>query len=240
MYQPKSREEYVAKCRYYKGEPMDEEALGENYLLACYEKYWVEKHYTADGLHDLKCLIKDYKEFYTVTLPNAYPEWSQRWEKEIAYWQSEIDKLSETEKANLPNNYAISLATFSLPDACTFSLIDLSQVEAVAKAVDELADFILTNAESLYSYEINIGTESNPNNIDCEGEQVIPRTGGKNIGFEAQAKWDFYLDDEQLLPIENGTKEAMCVKMWRKGDFDRLIKHVHDKGYDKFITIEEC
>jgi hypothetical protein len=82
--------------------------------------------------------------------------------------------------------------------------------------------------------------ESNPNNIDCEGEQVIPRTGGKNIGFEAQAKWDFYLDDEQLLPIENGTKEAMCVKMWRKGDFDRLIKHVHDKGYDKFITIEEC
>ena len=63
MYQPKSREEYIAQCRYYKGEPMDEEALGENYLLACYEKYWVEEHYTADGLHDLKCLIKDYKEF---------------------------------------------------------------------------------------------------------------------------------------------------------------------------------
>lgn len=100
-------------------------------------------------------IIKDYKEFYTVTLPNAYPEWSQRWEKEIAYWQSEIDKLSETEKANLPNNYAISLATFSLPDACTFSLIDLSKVETVADAVDELADFILDNAESLYNYRFN-------------------------------------------------------------------------------------
>ena len=52
MYQPKSREEYIAKCRYYK-----------DALLANYEKYWVEKHYTADGIHDLKCLIRDYKEF---------------------------------------------------------------------------------------------------------------------------------------------------------------------------------
>lgn len=89
-----------------------------------------------------KGIIDDFKYFYTVTLPASYPEWSERWENEIAYWQSEIDKLSETEKANLPNNYAISLATFSLPDACTFSLIDLSKVDEVANAVDELADYL--------------------------------------------------------------------------------------------------
>lgn len=82
--------------------------------------------------------------------------------------------------------------------------------------------------------------ESNPDNIDCDGEQVLPLTGGKNIGSEAHAKCDFYLDDEQLLPIENGTKKAMCVKIWRKGDFDRLISYVHAKGYDEFIKIKEC
>ena len=68
--------------------------------------------------------------------------------------------------------------------------------------------------------------ESNPDNIDCSGEHVLSR--------------DFYHDDEQLLPIENGTKKAACVKIWRKGDFGRLIDYVHAKGYDKFISIEEC
>lgn len=63
MYQPKSREEYIAQCRYYKGELIDEKALGEDALLASYERYWVESHYTADGIHNLKCLIKDYKKF---------------------------------------------------------------------------------------------------------------------------------------------------------------------------------
>ena len=82
MYQPKSREEYIAKCRYYKGEPMDEEALGENYLLACYEKYWVEKHYTADGLHDLKCLIKDYKETIK-RLENFYKAFNTKIESKL-------------------------------------------------------------------------------------------------------------------------------------------------------------
>ena len=99
---------------------------------------------------------------------------------------------------------------------------------------DELNDYYYDR------YYNDLFYESNPENIDCDGEQVILRTGGKNIGFEAHAKWDFYLDDEKLLPVENGTKDVMCVKMWRKGDFDRLIKHVHAKGYDKFITIEEC
>ena len=54
------------------------------------------------------------------------------------------------------------------------------------------------------------------------------------------AKWDFYLNDAQLLPIKNGTEKAMCVKMWRKGDFDRLIDYVQKKDYSSFITIEEC
>ena len=81
---------------------------------------------------------------------------------------------------------------------------------------------------------------SDPDNIGCSGEQVLPRTGGKNIGSETLAKWDFYLADEQLLPIENGTQKAMCVKIWRKHDFGRLIKLVHDKGCDRFITIEVC
>ena len=68
--------------------------------------------------------------------------------------------------------------------------------------------------------------ESNPDNIDCSGEHVLSR--------------DFYLDDEQILSIEKDTKKAACVKIWRKGDFGRLIDYVHAKGYDKFISIEEC
>ena len=79
--------------------------------------------------------------------------------------------------------------------------------------------------------------ESNPNNIGCDGEQVLPRTGGKDVGSEVLAKWDFHLDDEQLLPIENGTKKAMCVKVWRKADFDRLVHYVRAKGYDGFIEM---
>ena len=31
---------------------------------------------------------------------------------------------------------------------------------------------------------------------------------------------------------------AMCVKMWRKGDFDKLVEFV-EENY-KFIGIEEC
>ena len=106
-----------------------------------------------------KGIIDDFKEFYTVFLPELDPtEWGKRWENEIAYWQKYVTEH------NLNLN-PLEIAAFHLPDACTFSLIDLSQVQAVADAVNNLANFILTNAESLYSYEINIGTESNPNNI---------------------------------------------------------------------------
>lgn len=91
-----------------------------------------------------KGIIDDFKDFYTVTLPNAYPEWAQRWENEIAYWQKNYIDPYYKENGKYPNFTATDLATFSLPDACTFSLIDLSKVEAVAKAVDELADYLIS------------------------------------------------------------------------------------------------
>ena len=76
--------------------------------------------------------------------------------------------------------------------------------------------------------------------FDEEGYELLPHTGGKDKGGLARAMWDFYIKDDLLLPIENGNKKAMCVKMWRKGDFDKLIEFVRTKGFDKFITIEVC
>lgn len=80
--------------------------------------------------------------------------------------------------------------------------------------------------------------ESNPDNVNETGYEILTYTAGKHKGKEAMAMWDFYLDEEKLLPIENGQKNAMCVKMWRKGDFDKLVEFV-EENY-KFITIEEC
>ena len=80
--------------------------------------------------------------------------------------------------------------------------------------------------------------ESNPDNVDETGYEILTYTAGKYIGEEAHAEY-FYLDDERLLlPIENSQKNAMCVKMWRKGDFDKLVEFV-EENY-KFIGIEEC
>ena len=76
--------------------------------------------------------------------------------------------------------------------------------------------------------------------FDEGGYELLPYTGGKDNGVLARAIWDFYIKDDLLLPIENGNKKAMCVKMWRKGDFDKLIEFVRTKGFDKFITIEVC
>lgn len=85
-----------------------------------------------------KGIIDDFKYFYTVFLPEIDPtEWGKRWENEIAYWQKYVTEH------NLNLN-PLEIAAFHLPDACTFSLIDLSQVEAVAKAVDELADYLIS------------------------------------------------------------------------------------------------
>lgn len=79
-----------------------------------------------------------------------------------------------------------------------------------------------------------------PTECDEGGYAVLARTGGKYEGTFARAEWDFYLDDEKLLPVSQGAQKAMCVKMWRKGDFDRLIEFVGKMRYDKFITIKEC
>ena len=78
------------------------------------------------------------------------------------------------------------------------------------------------------------------NCVDEHGDIALHFTSDKRKGVDSLAKWDFYLKEELLLPIENGKKTAMCVKWWRKDDFERLIKHVEDMGFDKFITVEEC
>ena len=77
--------------------------------------------------------------------------------------------------------------------------------------------------------------------IDCiceGGYEILQYTAGKHIGKEARAKWDFYLDDDQLLPIEGGSKRAMCVKFWRKRDFESLTEWVSQKY--KFIDVQKC
>ena len=78
-----------------------------------------------------------------------------------------------------------------------------------------------------------------PDDIDEDGNLCLTFTSPKRQGKDALAEWDFYLKDELLLPLENATKQAMCVKLWRKGDFDRLIKHLDDNGFTTFINVEK-
>lgn len=40
--------------------------------------------------------------------------------------------------------------------------------------------------------------------------------------------WDFYWDDNHVLPIDEG--EVRSVKMWRKSDFDKLVKKAGEYG----------
>ena len=79
------------------------------------------------------------------------------------------------------------------------------------------------------------------NDLFYEVCEKLRRTGGKDKDkdFLALAEWDFYLKAELLLPIEDDNRKAMCVKMWRKGDFDKLIEYVEEK-YSEFIDIKEC
>lgn len=79
-----------------------------------------------------------------------------------------------------------------------------------------------------------------PEEVNEAGELCLEFTAEKRKGQPSLAKWDFYLCDERLLPVANGTQKAMCVKLWRKGDFDRLLEHVEKHGFSDFITIEEC
>lgn len=72
------------------------------------------------------------------------------------------------------------------------------------------------------------------------GESAIKYTAGKLIGREIgiSTTWDFFEDEKYLLPLENGKKQAVCLKMWRKNDFDKLLKWVNENY--KFIKIEQC
>ena len=78
-----------------------------------------------------------------------------------------------------------------------------------------------------------------PKEVDDNGEPCLQYTAPKRKGQESLAAWDFNLGDERILPLANGTEEAMCVKLWRKGDFDRLMAHV-EKHFSDIIFVEEC
>ena len=59
--------------------------------------------------------------------------------------------------------------------------------------------------------------------VDVEGSKHF----GNDICPESDA-WDFYWDDEHILPNVKG--EVRSVKMWRKDDFDRLVKIAQECG----------
>jgi hypothetical protein len=98
---------------------------------------------------------------------------------------------------------------------------------------------------SVYFFNYETGGKDNEKKLSAEQLLTIfNRNIVKNaellehIGKEARAKWDFYLDDDQLLPIDGGRKRAMCVKFWRKNDFESLAEWV-SKNY-KFIDVQKC
>lgn len=47
-----------------------------------------------------------------------------------------------------------------------------------------------------------------------------------------EGNWDFYSDDDHILPCESG--RVRNVKMWRKGDFDRLVEWAKKYGIKVF------
>jgi len=59
MYTPKSREEYITKCRYYDG--TEDSVYTKRW--ADYERVWVEWHFSEEGIDELKRLVKAYKAF---------------------------------------------------------------------------------------------------------------------------------------------------------------------------------
>lgn len=77
-----------------------------------------------------------------------------------------------------------------------------------------------------------------PDQVEEHGEQFLEFTAEKRKGVKSLARWDFYMNGYQLLPLANGTEKSMCVKMWRRGDFDRLIDHLQEMK--ETITVEEC
>ena len=66
---------------------------------------------------------------------------------------------------------------------------------------------------------------------DFEEEVTVDVEGNKHFGHvicpESDA-WDFYWDDSHVLPNVKG--KVRSVKMWRKDDFDRLVKKAQEYG----------
>ena len=77
-----------------------------------------------------------------------------------------------------------------------------------------------------------------PDQVDENGEQCLEYTAEKRKGRSSCASWDFFMKEDQFLPLANGTQKAMCVKMWRRADFDRMIALLQEKNEQ--ITVEEC
>jgi len=69
------------------------------------------------------------------------------------------------------------------------------------------------------------------------GELLVMGDNGKGAGKLRPADWDLKLGGECRLKARDG--EVMCVKMWRKADFERLVNYVHIHGYDSYIEIEQ-
>ena len=61
---------------------------------------------------------------------------------------------------------------------------------------------------------------------------------GDNGGKLGNIDWDFLYKEEFLLPIENGTKKVMSVKVWRKPDFERLLQTLKNTQDLQFIKVE--
>jgi hypothetical protein len=94
-----------------------------------------------------------------------------------------------------------------------------------------------TNAYYWDNYYADLFYPYLPDQVDEHGEQCLAFTAEKRMGEPSLARWDFYLREEQLLILGDGSM-AMCVKMWRRGDFDRLMAHFQEMNEQ--ITVKEC
>lgn len=168
-------------------------------------------------------IIDDFKYFYTVTLPNANPYWSQRWENEIAYWQKYVTE----HKLNLN---PVDIAAFHLPDACTFSLINLSQVDEVANAVDVLADYLISIRDDPSELGLHVGSQFLTSNFYLDLPKPVYQgtfTWLHDIGYMAENIATFcnnyQLMNTGLMTKANALKTALqsaITYTWREGPYD--------------------
>ena len=62
----------------------------------------------------------------------------------------------------------------------------------------------------------------------------VPDTKACGKTLDINNTWDFYTDDGHKLPYVSGNVRG--VKMWRKPDFDRLVKRAKELS----IIVEKC